>query len=118
MRVPDFYAAAGGDYADAITRLQSDALLARFLQMLPDDPSMAQLTAAMAAGDAAAAFRAVHTLKGIALNLSLSDLADACAALTERLLGRDALPDGIQPQYDAVLAQHTRILDALAQLTP
>ena len=82
------------------------------------EQAMAQLTAAMAAGDAAAAFRAVHTLKGIALNLSLSDLADACAALTERLRGRDALPDGIQPQYDAVLAQHTRILDALAQLTP
>ena len=49
---------------------------------------------------------------------ALQPLADACAALTERLRGRDALPDGIQPQYDAVLAQHTRILDALAQLTP
>ena len=118
MTLTEFYAAVGGSYEDASARLQNDAFIGRFLRMLPRDDNMARLTAAVDSGSAEEAFRAVHTLKGIALNLSLSDLADACAALTERLRGRDALPDGIQPQYDAVLAQHTRILDALAQLTP
>ena len=85
MTLTEFYAAVGGSYEDASARLQNDAFIGRFLRMLPRDDNMARLTAAVDSGSAEEAFRAVHTLKGIALNLSLVRLAEACTAMTEAL---------------------------------
>ena len=116
MTVKEFYFTVGGDYEDAVSRLQSDMLIARFLRMLPNDNSMAALGAALEAGDAAAAFRAVHTLKGVSLNLSLTALANACAAMTEALRGTDTLPEYTGALYDAVEREYSRVLRAMTQL--
>ena len=53
--------------------------------MFPGDDSMQNLTNAMNAGDTTTAFRAVHTLKGVALNLGLGSLAHASSQMTEAL---------------------------------
>ena len=116
MTLNEFYRAAEGDYADALARLQMEALVVKILRMLPKDPSMAALTAAVEVGDAPAAFRAVHTLKGIALNLSLTALADAASALTEALRGRAELPEQTQELYRAVRQAYDRVCTALEQL--
>ena len=115
MTLREFYTAVDGDYEDAAGRLPGDAFLLRFLRMLPKDGSMAQLTAAMASGSAETAFRAAHTLKGIALNLSLVRLAEACAAMTEALRDSDRLPeDGAL--YEAVSREYERVSAAMGQL--
>ena len=115
MTLTEFYAAVGGSYEDASARLQNDAFIGRFLRMLPCDDSMARLTAAVDSGSAGEAFRAVHTLKGIALNLSLVRLAEACAAMTEALRGSDTLP--ADPElYAAVRREYGKVRDALEQL--
>ena len=49
MKLTEFYQTVGGDYADAMSRLQNDAFIVRFLRMLPRDGSMALLTEAVAA---------------------------------------------------------------------
>ena len=116
MTIPEFYHHVGGNYDDAISRLQSDAFLGKFLRMLPKDGSMALLTSSMESGNTAEAFRAVHTLKGVALNLGLSDLATACSTMTEALRGCDALPEGSGALYDAVAREYTRVSEALPQL--
>lgn len=116
MTISEFYHQVGGSYEDAISRLQSDALLGKFLRMLPKDGSMALLTASMESGNTAEAFRAVHTLKGVALNLGLSDLATACSTMTEALRGRDTLPENSDTLYDAVAREYTRVSEALSQL--
>ena len=116
MTVQEFYSAVGGNYADAANRLQNDTLILKFLRMLPQDTSMAMLTQAMEKGDAGTAFRAVHTLKGISLNLSLTPLAEVCRDMTEALRGQSQLPEGIQPLYEAVALEHRRVLEALDQL--
>ena len=46
MKLTEFYQTVGGDYADAMSRLQNDAFIVRFLRMLPRDGSMALLTEA------------------------------------------------------------------------
>ncbi|WP_337415932.1 Hpt domain-containing protein [Anaerotignum faecicola] len=76
MTVNEFYQKVDGDYTDAINRLQSDVLIRKFLKMLPGDNSMTLLAEAVEKSEAEQAFRAVHTLKGMALNLSLSALAE------------------------------------------
>ena len=66
-------------------RLQNEMFVGKFLRMLPRDGSMMLLEKAMADGRANDAFRAAPTLKGIALNLSLTKLAAACSQLPEAL---------------------------------
>ena len=116
MTLTEFYAAVGGSYEDASARLQNDAFIGRFLRMLPCDDSMARLTAAMDSGSAGEAFRAVHTLKGIALNLSLTALANACAAMTEALRGSAVMPESAPALYDAVAREYGRTVEALDRL--
>lgn len=116
MTLREFYAAVGGDYGDVAGRLPNDAFILRFLRMLPKDGSMTQLTDAMTAGSAEAAFRAVHTLKGIALNLSLTGLANACSAMTEALRGSAVMPENAPALYDAVAREYALAADALDRL--
>ena len=114
MTLTEFYAAVGGSYEDASARLQNDAFIGRFLRMLPRDDSMARLTAAVDSGEEA--FRAVHTLKGIALNLSLVRLAEACTAMTEALRGSAVMPDNVRALHDAVAREYALVTETLAQL--
>ena len=69
MTLNEFYTTVGGNYEDVIARLHSEAFTEKFLRMIPQDNSLPLLKEAAAAGDVPTAFRAVHTLKGIALNL-------------------------------------------------
>ena len=106
MTVNEFYQKVDGDYTDAINRLQ----------MLPGDNSMTLLAEAVEKSEVEQAFRAVHTLKGMALNLSLSALAEVCSAMTELLRGKEALPAETGQYYDAVRREYERVREALEEL--
>ena len=97
MTTAEFYDYVGGDYDDVKYRFMKD-----------------ELTAAVAAGNSEGAFRAVHTLKGVALNLGLSSLANACSAMTEAIRGRSEM---CSPElYEAVRAEYARVRDGLDRL--
>nr|WP_294681341.1 Hpt domain-containing protein [uncultured Anaerotignum sp.] len=116
MTVSEFYQAVAGDYADACSRFQNDETIKRFLKMLPKDNSMELLTEAMQNAETQQAFRGAHTLKGIALNLSLTALANACSAMTELLHGSTALPAEATAAYDAVSREYAKVIKALEAL--
>jgi|GEM_PF-2450863 len=90
MKLDEFFRCVGGGYGEAKARFQNDERIVRFLNMFPGDDSMQNLTNAMNTGDATTAFRAVHTLKGVALNLGLGSLAHASSQMTEALRARAA----------------------------
>ena len=106
MKLNEFYAAVDGNYADAMARLQNEMFVGKFLRMLPRDGSMMLLETAMA----------VHTLKGIALNLSLTKLAAACSQLTEALRGADTIPQQARELLIPVRQEYARIRAALEEL--
>lgn len=114
MTLREFYNYVGGDYDDMISRFGDDAHISRFLHMLPRDDSMTNLTAAVEGGNAQEAFRAVHTLKGISLNLGLSSLANACSVMTEALRGRDVLPE--RALYEHICKEYATVREALDQI--
>ena len=114
MTLESFYAAVGGNYADTLRRLYSEALVRKFVLKYQQDGTFAELQAAHAAADWETAFRAAHTLKGIALNLGFERLYTAAAALTEALRGPRALTD--EALYDAVAREHAALLEAIAAL--
>lgn len=109
MNLEELYVALHGDYAEAKSRLMSDKLVGKFVMKFPADPSMQQLRDAVAAGDNATAFRASHTLKGVAANLAFTRLKDAASLLTEQMRGKDVPADEellskVEEAYDQVIA--------------
>ena len=102
MKLDEFFRCVGGDYGEAKARFQNDERIVRFLNMFP--------------GDTPTAFRAVHTLKGVALNLGLGSLAHASSQMTEALRGQDKLPNNVQPLYEAVRKEYDAVRGALEQL--
>ncbi len=92
MTVEELYEAIGGDYAEALKRLPTEALVARFVVKFLDDPSCADVVSSWRAGDEAGAFEAAHKAKGVCANLSLTALADLTSRICEALRpGNDEL---------------------------
>jgi len=85
MTIQECYEAFHGNYSDAKTRLMNDRLIERFLLKFPADESFPKLLEAIAAKNYSDAFRQVHTLKGVAGNLALTELYTNASNLTEQL---------------------------------
>lgn len=97
MNVKECYEAIG-DYEDALRRLMKDTLLKRFLIKFLDDGSYEGLKAALAAYDYDQAFLCAHTLKGVASNLSLTEVFEYSSQITEVL--RDRQPHDVSELMD------------------
>ena len=87
MTLQEFYDRIGGDYKATISRLPSEALIKKFVLKYPGDPSFNQLKDALAAQDWELAFRASHTLKGVAQNLGMDRLYKTAATLCDAVRG-------------------------------
>ena len=129
MTLQEFYDRIGGDYKATISRLPSEALIKKFVLKYPGDPSFNQLKDALAAQDWELAFRASHTLKGVAQNLGMDRLYKTAAK--DKLLGTFAGTNpvrvicdavrGPKPLEDAslwppVVAAHEEVLAAIREL--
>ncbi len=93
MTLEQCYQNMGGDYADAVSRLGSAAMVERFALRYLKDATMEQLRMAVLEGDVGASFRCAHTLKGVAANLSFTRLMESASALTEQLRPGTSLAD-------------------------
>ena len=114
MTLQEFYARVGGDYDATLRRLPSEALVKKFLLKYPGDPSFHQLKDALAAEDWELAFRASHTLKGVAQNLGMDRLYQTAAALCDGVRGPKPLADpSLWPPVEAANAE---ALAAIAEL--
>lgn len=105
---------AGIDVEEAAARfMNNDGLMMRFLLKFPQDQNFENLRRALAAGDAEGAFKAAHTLKGVAGNLSLKEVYAQAAILSDTLRGGDLVTAAAQmPPLEAA---YRRVVDALAQ---
>ena len=96
----------GIDYAEAMERFcGNESLFA---------PHVDALEAAMASGDAAAAEREAHSLKGVAGNLSFVRLYDLAARVTDALRANDI--DSARTLMPDLRESHVAVLEALKNL--
>lgn len=104
--------AAGIDVDGALERFMgNDALLERFLKKFLADGNYAALSAAVAAGDAAAALTASHTLKGVCGNLSMPELFRLLTCQVEALRAGDwARAESLMPEIDRAYGTVTRAI--------
>jgi signal transduction histidine kinase/CheY-like chemotaxis protein/HPt (histidine-containing phosphotransfer) domain-containing protein len=106
----------GLDLAEGVKRVGGDrALYRRLLLQFREHSGNAadEIRAALAAGDRAAVRSAVHTLKGVAGNLSATTLYQAAQKL-EAVLRKGTEPAGAE--VEALTAEHARVMAGLAQL--
>lgn len=114
MTLPALYAQLGSSYESIRGRIPSDQMIAKFVRMYASDPSFSQLCIAVQAQNWQAAFRAAHTLKGVAQNLGFDRLQACASALTEALRG--GTPPADDALLDAVRSEHEQTLAAIALL--
>ena len=101
----EFYNSVGSDADDVVSRLGgSPDLVKRFVKKFLDDKCFSDLLVSLEKGDTQSAFRAVHTLKGVAVNLGMQTLFVKASEVTELLRagkleeGKKALP-ALQEEY-------------------
>lgn len=114
MTVRECYERIGGDYDTAVARFKNEATLVRFLKMFPSDKSMSLLHTGIEIGNLSLSFRSVHSLKGVAANLSFTDLQEKASALTEQLRYRTAEPD--KKLLEALEQSYRLVLDTIEEL--
>lgn len=120
MNIREFYQTTGGDYTDALQRLMKESRVEKFTRMFPDDSCYRDLESSLAKKDVAGAFRAVHTLKGVCLNLSYTRLYEAVFEVTEAL--RNADPDNeedmanVEACMEPLRSSYRQIIEAARSL--
>lgn len=114
MTLTEFYARTGGSCQSVLQRIPSEQMLLRFVKMYASDPSYGQLLAAAEQQDWPTAFRAVHTLKGVAQDLGFERLGRAASDLTEALRGGKVLTD--PALLEAVKTEQLQLMAALNEL--
>lgn len=111
MTVRECYEQMNSDYEGVLERLGSEAMVKKFALRFLDDASFNNLTDALKENNAEEAFRAVHTLKGICLNLGFDRLYEASSALTEKLRNGDI--DNTEDLYNKLKEQYGVTVDAI-----
>lgn len=89
MTIQECYAALEGDYEEVLGRLYSEALVKKFVGKFLADQSFQLLESSLNAEEYDEAFRAAHTLKGVAQNLSFTRLYQSSHQITEALRTKD-----------------------------
>lgn len=113
MTLEECYTKLQGDYKEAMSRLVNSRLIERFILKFPADPSMDTLQKMVEAGDNAAAFRAVHTLKGVAANLAFSQLFCDASNLTEQMRDLQHAADPVL--YAKLKDTYNRVINTLKE---
>lgn len=85
MTLQQCYTLLGGDYEGVLGRMRKESLVEKFALKFLSDPSMEALRKGVAAKDREAAFRAAHTIKGVAQNLGFTRLYEASSRLADVL---------------------------------
>ena len=124
MTLQECYVKIGGDYNDILHRFMNENMIHKFVLKFPQDNNMALFEESWAKKDYKTAFRAMHTLKGVAVNLGFTALYNVSSALTEKL--RSLIHGSYSPcssEYDNldgliadVKKQYDIVIEAIAAL--
>lgn len=114
MLIQECYGKINGDYEGVLSRMGGKtALVEKFAKKFLDDPSCGLLKEAVKNHDYETAFRASHTLKGVACNLGFTKLYEISSKVT------GDLRDGKEPdkaQYKQLLDEYEAIIQVMKEL--
>lgn len=91
MTIKECYDSFGGNYNDVILRLRTEERIEKYITKFLNDQSFANLQNALEQHNTEEAFRAAHTLKGVAQNMGFDRLASSAQLITEKLREGDMI---------------------------
>ena len=101
----------GADTENGLHRcMNNEALYLKLVGSIPAEPKFDTLEEAIKAGDTDGAFDAIHALKGVFGNLSLTPLYDKASEITELLRAKTDM------DYAPLIAELKAARDELAKL--
>lgn len=115
MTVQECYALMNGNYEDVIGRLMSEERIVKYLRKFAAEDDYTALSSALDEKRYEDAFRHVHNLKGMSLNLGITALAESGSTLCEALRGGAPTVD-IEPMLVAVKQDYDKAIAAISQL--
>ncbi len=117
MTVQELYNAIGGNYKEAEERLMSEKFISKYIVKYLDDKSFDNLISQWnGERNEELLFRAAHTLKGVCLNLALSNLSQIAEPITENF--RPTGPtkaDNIDELFDKLIAEQKKTVDLITE---
>lgn len=121
MTLKEMYESIGSNYDNVLGRLMTEALVSKFVLLFQEDDSFGKLETSFNEKNRDEAFRAAHTLKGVAQNLGFDRLYQKSSELTEFLRGRE---DGLSSEnyneayrlYEQVKAEYDNTMAAIDSL--
>lgn len=111
----DFYEQLGLNYTEVLDRLESDEIIKSFVVEFLKDDNFVKLKEGLEQKNWEKAFYAVHTIKGICLNLGFSNLYTPSSELTEKL--RVGETDECAVLFARVQAEYDRLTEAIKRIT-
>lgn len=110
----EFYEKIKGDYGVALSRMQNDERIRKYLNFFLADESYNQLFNAMENGDCEAAFAGAHTLKGVCQNMAFTELSKVVEQITEELRAKNF--DKAKETFPTVEEQYKVVIDAIHEI--
>ena len=114
MTIQVCYEKTGGNYDEIMNRFMNENMVRKFVLKFPQDGSMELFKKSWAEQDYDTAFRAMHTLKGVAVNLGFNALYEVSSALTEKLRNKEY--DHLEGMIKDVETQYQIVIDAIKAL--
>ena len=112
MLLKECYDTFGGSYESVRQRISSDEIIKKFVIKFLSEPSYRNLCDNFEKGDYVEAFRAAHSLKGVAANLGFNRLQGSVSELTELLRNSE----GIQIDTEACKGLLVRVTEDYKQV--
>ncbi len=112
--IEEFYNQIGGDYSKAISRMQNDERIQKYLKFFLMDESYNQLETAIEANDCESAFRSAHTLKGVCQNMAFEILSKVVEQITEELRAKDLKAALIT--FPKVKEEYQKVIDGIKKI--
>lgn len=111
----NFYQIIEGDYEGTISRLLTEERIRKYVLRFLDVEDYKQLIEAYEKQNWEEAFRSVHNLKGVSLNLGFSKLAESSSKLCEAL--RHGAPTiDTKPLLENVTKDYYKLVDEIKKI--
>lgn len=115
MTLKEAYIIMNGDYEDVMNRLAKEERIIRFLHKLENNIKYENIEKVVKANDTKKAFEETHNLKGVALNLGLTELAQCSSELCEAYRNGEPKVD-VMPMLEKLKNSYAVATETIRQL--
>ncbi len=112
MAVEDVYRALGEDYDEVFQRLEKEERIGRYLNRFASEDYLSEMLTKLEEKDYAEAFRMIHSIKGMGMNIGMSKLFGAADELCEALRYGPPQCD-ITGMVEKVKKEYGRVIEAI-----